>query len=208
MEVILKAFGFDHFWIKWIMSLVTSPSFSILANRAPAKPFIPSRAIYQADPMSPFLFLIMMESLSRAIKATIRESDMRGLHLHKGFQTITHQQFVNDTMLYNIPAMKEAKTFKVILETFKEALVMEINSSKPMIFFFNVNIDIQMNLTTILGFHKKTLPSKYQGIPLTVRDWKKFNWEKIVSKLEDIVKCWIYITLNIVGRLVLAKAIL
>eukprot|EP00253_Pinus_taeda_P033628 PITA_33628 len=42
---ILDAFGFDHNWIRWVMALVTSSSFSILVNGSPSVIFTPSRAV-------------------------------------------------------------------------------------------------------------------------------------------------------------------
>ena len=64
MEAILEAFGFGQHWINWVMAMVKSPSFSILVNGAPANPFTPSRGIQQGDPISPFIFFILMEGLS------------------------------------------------------------------------------------------------------------------------------------------------
>ena len=40
---ILIAFGFDHNWVRWILALVTSSSFSILVNGSPSEIFLPSR---------------------------------------------------------------------------------------------------------------------------------------------------------------------
>ena len=40
---VLLTFGFDHNWVRWVMSLVTSSSFSILVNGSPSKTFTPSR---------------------------------------------------------------------------------------------------------------------------------------------------------------------
>ena len=64
LEAMLVAFGFCLRWITWILAMVKSPSYSILFNGAPSEPFLPSRGIRQGDPISPFLFIILMEGLS------------------------------------------------------------------------------------------------------------------------------------------------
>lgn len=53
--------------------------------------------------------------------------------------------------------------------TFMKASSMDLNLFKSVILFFNTHIAIQRNLTTILGFHIKSLPSRYLGVPLTTQ---------------------------------------
>jgi len=77
-----------------------------------------------------------------------------------------------------------------------------------MIFFFNTNPAIQRHLANILGFERKALPTKYLGIPLTYKSYKMSTWEGIINKLQERVKNWTYISLNLVGRLILTKSIL
>jgi len=64
-------------------------------------------------------------------------------------------------MLYGIPIVMKETNYKEILADFWEASGKEINHSKSMIYFFNMNIVFQRNLSNILGFERKTLPTKY-----------------------------------------------
>jgi len=79
LEAVLEAFGFSKQWIKWVLALIKSPRYSILVNGAPSVPFSPSRGIRQGDPLSPFLFVILMEGLSRLIAKKKAEGQIRGL---------------------------------------------------------------------------------------------------------------------------------
>eukprot|EP00253_Pinus_taeda_P015682 PITA_15682 len=54
--------------LKHSKKAVTLTNFSILLNGAPSNTFTPSRGLRQGDPLSPFLFVLMMEGLGRALK--------------------------------------------------------------------------------------------------------------------------------------------
>ena len=81
------------------MALVTSTSFSILLNEAISNTFTPSRGLRQGNSLSPFLFVLMMEGLGRAIKLANVEGRIQGIKLTLDGEANTHQQFVHDTML-------------------------------------------------------------------------------------------------------------
>lgn len=180
---VLKAYGFDYNSIRWVMALVTTASFSILLNGSPSRKFKPSRGLRQGDPLSPFLFILMMEGLGKAIKLAKAEGRIQGLKLTLNGDTLTHQQFVDDNMLHSTPMVKEAKAFKQILNGFSLVAGIEVSLTKSKKLFFNTNIAIQRNLTRILKFQRDQLPSKYLGIPLIEKPLSKEFCEPMKNKL-------------------------
>eukprot|EP00253_Pinus_taeda_P024711 PITA_24711 len=208
MKRVLIAFGFDHNWVWWVMALVTSSSFSILVNGSPSKIFCPSRGLRQGDPLSPFLFILVIEGLGRSIKHAKVTGKINGLQLIENGQALTHQQFVDDIMLQGVPTVKEATAYKQIMNVFTMATGMGVNLSKSKIFFFNTNIAIQRNISRILGFQRDSLPSKYLGVPLTAKLMLKSIWEPLINKLQDKVSKWTFRSLNLASRLVLTKVVL
>ena len=78
MVEIMEAFCFFPHLIDWIMAMVRSPIFSLLIIGTLAKPFYPSWGIRQGDPITPFLFLILMEGLNRILKTTQAQRIIRG----------------------------------------------------------------------------------------------------------------------------------
>ena len=63
----LQCCGFSEKWRKWIRYCISTVKFSILINGSPSDFFGRSRVLRQGDPLSPLLFDIVMEALSRML---------------------------------------------------------------------------------------------------------------------------------------------
>ena len=77
----MKCFGFPEVWIQWVLQCVTTPSFSILVNGAPYGFFKSERGLRQGDPLSPFLYVLAGEVLSRMIGRVGRNDMIKGVKL-------------------------------------------------------------------------------------------------------------------------------
>jgi len=131
---ILKAYGFDQSWIKWILSMVSSPIMSILLNGSPSEAFTPSRGLRQGDPLSPFLFILAAEGLGSLVNDQVSREQIKGLQICGEDIPVSHQQFVDDVMLYGQATLKEAQKIIKSLSQFSESFGMEINKDKSKVF--------------------------------------------------------------------------
>lgn len=73
LKMILLHLGFPPVIISWIMGCISSISFAILINGSATSSFNIDRGIKQGYPLSPLIFLLVMEGLSRLI-ATVKRS--------------------------------------------------------------------------------------------------------------------------------------
>ena len=95
--------GFGLKWREWIKACISTVHFSILVNGSLAGFFGSSRGLRQGDPLSPLLFLLVMEVLSRILKKTKNSSLLCGFHVgpvNSIRVCISHLLFVDDTILF------------------------------------------------------------------------------------------------------------
>jgi hypothetical protein len=79
LRLVLIQLGMNLKVVNWIMGSLNSASFAVLMNDAPSRFFRASRGLHQGCPLSPFMFLIIAETLSRLLKEARNEGRLRGL---------------------------------------------------------------------------------------------------------------------------------
>ena len=67
----LQRYGFLENWRRWIKYCISIVCFSILINGSPNGLFESSRGLHQGDPLSPMLFVVVMEVWGRMIEAAM-----------------------------------------------------------------------------------------------------------------------------------------
>ncbi|GJT09595.1 RNA-directed DNA polymerase, eukaryota, reverse transcriptase zinc-binding domain protein [Tanacetum coccineum] len=71
LDDVLKMFGFGDRWCAWIQSCLRSSRGSIIVNGSPTSEFQFHKGLKQRDPLSPFLFILVMESLHLSFQKVV-----------------------------------------------------------------------------------------------------------------------------------------
>jgi hypothetical protein len=87
--------GFEVSFIRWVMRCISTVSFVVLINGSTSPFFHSEKGLIQGCPLSPLLFLLMVEGLSRVIGEAKRSSSFPGIQI-SNLLKITHLLFVDD----------------------------------------------------------------------------------------------------------------
>lgn len=71
-EVLVKM-RFHGTWIQWVMQCVSTVKFNIMANGGKRGSVSPSRGLRQGNPLSPYLFILVIDVLSKLISKGLAE---------------------------------------------------------------------------------------------------------------------------------------
>ncbi|XP_070026098.1 secreted RxLR effector protein 78-like [Nicotiana sylvestris] len=114
-----------------IMSCLTTTSISILDNGTHTEYFKSSRGIRQGDPMSPYLFIICMERLSKDIDSAVTDKDWCPISIIRGRPRISHLFFVDDLTMFSRDNKRNYDTILAILGNFHVASGYKSTSRNP-----------------------------------------------------------------------------
>eukprot|EP00253_Pinus_taeda_P020282 PITA_20282 len=110
IKMLLIHLGFPLSFITSIMACITTPTFSVLINGSASHFFHSKRGLRQGCPLSPLLFLIVMDGLNRLIASAKRDGDLCGLKISDDC-FLTHLLFVDDVIIFLDGSIRDSHSF-------------------------------------------------------------------------------------------------
>ncbi|KAF9594242.1 hypothetical protein IFM89_028899 [Coptis chinensis] len=92
--------GFLQTWIRWIDKIISSAQISILINGGPCGFFPVSRGLRQGDALSPFLFALVEDTLSRGLTYLKEQNKIKPMLRVKDMYSPTHLLFADDILIF------------------------------------------------------------------------------------------------------------
>ncbi|KAL9677221.1 hypothetical protein QQ045_005449 [Rhodiola kirilowii] len=191
---------YKKFWDTFSMWYSTSASLSILINGSPTKDVSMERGLRQGDPLSPFLFLLAAEGLSRIMNNAVQKGRISGVEWGKNGAALSHLQFANDTVLFCRPDTQEVRKIKHILNTFAVCSDLEINYSKSRCLGIGIeDVEVQ-KFAAILGCPVGNFPLTYLGMQVGTNPGRINTWSPILQKFKQKLASWRSPNLSMAGR--------
>ena len=150
------------------------------------------RSERQGDPLSPFLFVIVMEALSRMIAAAIDHGLISRFSVGASLSemvNISHLLFADDTLVFCGANFDQVRSIKALLVSFEAVSNLKVNLAKSSLISVG-DVDNLDDLANILGCGMASLPLKYLGLPLGVSFKAKPVWDDIVEKVDHRLASW------------------
>ncbi|GJT85212.1 hypothetical protein Tco_1066929 [Tanacetum coccineum] len=180
LRKVLIGFGFHDRMVSWIMECVSTTSFSININGSLHGYFKGRRGLRQGDPLSPYLFTLVMKVLTLMLHRRVRESSNFTYHRHCSKLDLINLCFADDLFLFAHGDVNSVMVIKEALDEFKDAS----------------------------GLIPRRLPVKYLGVPLVSSRLIFRDCKDLIEKVQNRINDWKNKSLSIAGRLQLIQSVM
>ncbi|GKA87022.1 RNA-directed DNA polymerase, eukaryota, reverse transcriptase zinc-binding domain protein [Tanacetum coccineum] len=140
LDHMLLSLGFGSKWRRWIKMCLHSTRASVLVNGSPSSEFPIKRGLRQGDPLSPFLFIIVMEGLHLALEDAVSSGLIHGVKVGNSDLYISHLFYADDLVIISEWNKQDMDNIIRILHVFYLASGLKINISKSHVYGLGVNL--------------------------------------------------------------------
>ncbi|KAK1549213.1 hypothetical protein Q3G72_006683 [Acer saccharum] len=160
----LHVFGFPDFYCKLIQNCISTPWFSVMMNGTYKGFFKSEKGLRQGDPLSPYLFILMEEVLSRMIYIEMFEKRILPFSHPCDAPIISHMLYADDVVFFVIASKKYVRGLMRVLKKYESWTRQRVNQEKSAIFSSkNLCLRRKNEILYDMGFTEGKFPFTYFG---------------------------------------------
>jgi hypothetical protein len=186
--------------------LFCTASSRVLLNGVPGEPIFHGKGLRQGDPLSPLLFVLAIDPLQKILELATSHNL---LHKLRGRGTIFRASlYADDAAVFMLPFKEDIKNLSAILDSFGDATGLHTNFQKSSVIPINCH---DVDLDDVLGglsVIRASFPIKYLGLPLSVWELKRVDFQPLEDKMAGKLVTWDGKNINEAGRGALIKSVL
>lgn len=203
---VLTHIGFPPRWREWVSALLRTASTKVLVNGRPGRRICHARGLRQGDPLSPLLFVIIMDVLN----ALIEEADRRRALSPLPGQVIKHRAsiYADDLVLFLNPSPADFTCIREILELFEGASGLSCNLAKCSITPISCTQEQLDDVLAVFPCKVQAFPATYLGVPLSITRLQRQHEQALVDRVASRIPTWKAGLLTTAGRATLTQTTL
>lgn len=203
---ILEALGLPDKFIGWISRCITSASFSVQVNGELAGYFQSKRGLRQGCSLSPYLFVLCMNVLSKMLDRAAKRGEM-GYHPKCKNIDLTHLCFADDLMIFADGTKHSVEGILRVFEEFDKMSGLKISKEKSVLFMAG-STQREEEISRQFRFAVRKLPVRYLGLPLLTKNMTVTGFLPLVEKIRKRIGSWTGRYLSYAGRLQLINSVI
>lgn len=207
--LVLRKMGFAEFFIDMVWRIMSNNWYSIIINGARHGFFRSSRGLKQGDPLSPALFILGAEVLSRMLNNLQQNQQYKGFHMEFRGPQINHLSFADDVIIFASGTTVSLQLIMQILSTYESVSGQQINREKSHYMIpHSTPPEIIATIRDTTGFNQKESPITYLGCPLYIGRQRVSYFFDMIDKVVRKISGWQSRILSFGGRVTLVRHVL
>ncbi|KAL6084450.1 hypothetical protein STEG23_009704 [Scotinomys teguina] len=206
----LERVGIQGTFLNIIKAIYSKPTANIKLNGEKLKAIPLKLGTRQGCPLSPYLFNIVLEVLTRAIR---QHKEIKGIQIRK--EEVKLSLFADDMIVYLSDPQNSTKELLQLINTFSNVAGYKVNSKKSVALLYTKDKRAEEEIKATSPFTIATNSIKYLGVTLTkqVKDLYDENFKSLKKEMEEDLRKWKDLpcswieSINIVKMAILPKAI-
>jgi hypothetical protein len=205
---VLKSFGLNEVFCNWIHAILKSAFLSISINGKSHGYFSCTRGVRQGDPLSPLLFCLAEDVLSRSISKLVSQGTLYCIKDTRNVCIPSHAFYADDLMIYCKGNLVGLKALKELFLIYASESGQCISHSKSTIYAGSITPRRLDLIVALLNYKLGTLPFNYLGVPIFKGKPKSCHLQPIADKVKLKLSAWKASLLSIAGRVQLVKSVI
>ncbi|XP_058775849.1 uncharacterized protein LOC131650136 [Vicia villosa] len=189
LRYVLVKMGFGNRWLRWLEHCVFTSSMAVLVNGSTTSDFMARRGLRQGDPLSPLLFVIAMEGLTRLMDKAVAAGSYRGFQYGVN-NSVNILHYVDDTIILGDGKLQNLWSFKAVLRGFELMSGLKINFYKSNVYGINLKEEVMQATTSFLTCSVGSLPFKFLGVMVGDSPRNIKMWKDVVQSVKNRLDVW------------------
>ncbi|XP_075100269.1 uncharacterized protein LOC142176434 [Nicotiana tabacum] len=149
------------------------------------------KGVKQGDPVSPTLFILAAETLSRGLNALHTNLYFCGFGMPKWSPKINHLAYADDMIIFSSSDETFLMLIMQVLNAYENAYGQLINKTKSDVYLHHLtHMDVVSKVERITGIHRNEFPITYLGCPIFYARRKLEYYQPLITKVIDKMQSW------------------